>query len=169
MVFWCRYSSINFLTSSISSCVRDSNHLGNMFSAPGRSSIAWSQIVCLGNLCNSCSENILLCCWYLAGMLGSDLVVTVVKLIITLPMKYWLQCTSQGLFTDQEVKQAFFILEALRMTGNYDESIHPHFQSIFSCVAANQKYPNIALLSPRSVRKKCSGVRTLPVCTSRSV
>jgi hypothetical protein len=159
---------MNFLASSISSCMSGSSHPGSVLGAPGRSLMMWFQIVCLGSLCDSCSENILLCHWYLTGMFGGCSEVAVV-LIVTFPMKYWSWYTGWGLFLKWGTKWALFAFAAYKIIGSYDESIHPCFQLICSCVAANHEYPNIALLSPRFVRKNCSGVHTVLVCTSRSV
>ena len=64
---------------------------------------------------------------------------------------------------NQGVKQAFLALFALRMMGSWEESIHPRFQSILGCTAANHEYPNIALFSPKSVRKNRSLDRLGPV------
>jgi hypothetical protein len=88
MVFWRRCSSTNFLASSISSYVRGSSCPGNILGAPGRSSIAWFQIVCLGSLCNSCSENILLCHWYSVRIFSFGSVLVIVIPTITFSMKY---------------------------------------------------------------------------------
>ena len=158
---------MNFRASLISACVRGSNLPGSVSGAPGSSSIAWSHTVCLGRHCDSCSEKILACLWYSGGILGVS--VTLVVLIVTFPMKYQVVSMDCGLFIERGMKQARFALLALRMIGNWDESIHPCFQSISGCTAANQEYPRIALFSPRSVRKKRSFDRLGPVCTSRSV
>jgi hypothetical protein len=56
-----RCSATNFSCSRISSCVSGSRRPGSVFGAPGRSSIAWSQTVCFGSLCDSCSLNTFLC------------------------------------------------------------------------------------------------------------
>ena len=90
-------------------------------------------------------------------------------LMVTFPIKYWVVSMGRGLFMDRGVKRAFLALFALRMMGSWEESIHPRFQSILGCTAANQEYPNIALFSPRSVRKNHSFDRLGPVWTSRSV
>ena len=69
----------------------------------------------------------------------------------------------RGLLIVRGVNRARFALGALNIMGNCEESIHPLFQSIFGCVAANQEYPKIALFSPRSVRKKQRGLLVVPV------
>jgi hypothetical protein len=149
--------------------VRGSNHPGNMFGALGRSSMVWSHIIYLDSLCNSCSENILLYCWYSARMLGAGSVAPSVGVMVTLSMKYWSWCVSWGLFMDWETKWAFLVSRALRITSSCEESIYPCFQSIFGWVAVNQEYLSIALLSSRLVRKNCSEVHTFSVCTLRYV
>ena len=138
-----------------------SNRPGKVLGAPGSSSMAWSHTVCLGSLWGSCSENIFACHWYYSGMLGCSSVVA--SLIITLPMKYWSFAMGQGLFMVRGENRAFFASGAQSMIGSCEESIHPLFQSIFGCVATNHEYPRIALFSPRSVRKKRSGLLVLPV------
>ena len=75
----------------------------------------------------------------------------------------------RGLLTVRGVNRARFAFGARNMMGNWEESIHPHFQSILGCVAANHEYPRMALFSPRSVRKNHSGLLVVPVWTSRSV
>ena len=89
--------------------------------------------------------------------------------MVTFPMKYRVVSMGLGLFTERGTNRARLALLALRMMGSWDESIHPRFQSIFGCTAANQEYPSMALFSPRSVRKNRSLDRFEPVCTSRSV
>ena len=76
--------------------------------------------------------------------------------MVTFPMKYWVVSMGRGLLIDRGMNRAHFMLLALRMIGSCDESIHPHFQSILGCTAANQEYPSIALFSLRSVKKNCS-------------
>jgi len=68
-----------------------------------------------------------------------------------------------GMFIVWGRNQAFFALGAQRIMGSWDESIHPCFQSILGCTAANQEYPKIALCSPRSDRKKCNCFLEVPV------
>src|SRR5579863_5482992 len=55
------------------------------------------------------------------------------------------------------------------MIGNWEWSIHPCFQSIRGCVAANQGYPSMALFSPRFVRKKRRQVCYDPMRTCKSM
>ena len=59
--------------------------------------------------------------------------------MVTFLMKYQVVSTGRGLFTDRGTKQARFALFALRMIGSCDVSIHPRFQSILGCTAANQE------------------------------
>ena len=161
MVLRLRCSSTNFRASSISAWVSGRSRPGSVSGAPGSSSIAWSHTVCFGRRCDSCSEKIFACLWYSGGILGVS-VVSVLP-IVTFPIKYRVVSMGRGLFTDQGVKRAFFALLALRMMGSWEESIHPRFQSILGCTAANQEYPSIALFSPRSVRKNRSLDRLGPV------
>ena len=92
-----------------------------------------------------------------------------VLLMVTFPMKYQVVSMGLGLFTNRGTNRARLALLALRMIGSWDASIHPHFQSIFGCTAANHEYPRMALFSPRSVRKNRNLDRFGPVCTLRSV
>src|SRR5579863_6502049 len=55
------------------------------------------------------------------------------------------------------------------MIGNWEWLIHPRFQSMRGCTAANQGYPSMALFSPRFVRKKRKRVCCDPVRTCKSV
>ena len=89
--------------------------------------------------------------------------------IVTFPIKYRVVSIGRGLFMDRGMKRALLALFALRMMGSWEESIHPCFQSILGCTAANQEYPSIALFSPKSVRKNHSFDRLGPVWTSKSV
>ena len=123
--------------------------------------------MCLGSHCDSCSENIFACLWYSGGMFGDSMVSALP--MVTFPMKYRVVSTGRGLFTDRGTKRARLALFARRIMGNWEESIHPHFQSILGCTAANHEYPSIALFSPKSVRKNRSLDQFGPVCTSRSV
>ena len=167
MVLCFRCSSINLRASSISAWVRGNNLPGSVSGAPGSSLIAWSHTVCLGRRCDSCSEKILVCLWYSGGMGGFSAVSA--ALMVTFPIKYRVVSMAQGLFTDRGTKWARFVLFALRIIGNWDASIHPRFQSILGCTAANQEYPSMALFSPKSVRKNRSFDWFGPVCTSKSV
>ena len=124
-------------------------------------------MVCLGSLCDSCSEKIFACRWYWPGIFGLSSVA--VPPIVTLPIKYQSFSIGRGLLTVRGVNLAFFAFGARNIMGSCEESIHPLFQSIFGCVAANHEYPRIALFLPRSVRKKRNGLLVVPVWTSRSV
>src|SRR5579863_3612962 len=63
-----------------------------------------------------------------------------------------------------------FAASSLRsMSGSCEWSIHPHFQSMHGCTAANQGYPKMALFSPKLIRKKHNRVCCDPVQTCRSV
>ena len=55
------------------------------------------------------------------------------------------------------------------MIGSWEWSIHPRFQLIHGCVAANQGYPSMALFSPRFIKKNRSQVCCDPVRTCKSV
>src|SRR5579863_178778 len=56
-----------------------------------------------------------------------------------------------------------------KMIGSWEWSIHPRFQSMRGCTAANHGYPNIALFSPKLVRKNRRRVCCGPVRTCKSV
>ncbi len=105
--------------------------------APGSSSIAWSQIVCWGSLCDSSSLNTFLCRWYLEGIPPIGSVGIVFGWKMTLPMKYSFVPLSQGMFLCRGTKIALFALLACSMTGSCVWSIQPRFQSIFGCAAVN--------------------------------
>jgi hypothetical protein len=60
-------SFTNLCASSFSAIVRGSSQLGRELGAPGRSSIAWSQIVKFGSCCDSSSLNTLAYLWYAVG------------------------------------------------------------------------------------------------------
>ena len=79
------------------------------------------------------------------------------------PIKYWSWVISLGTFLVRGTKVAFFALGARRMMGNWVWSIHPLFQSMLGCTAANQEYPKMALCSPKSVRKNQRVIVWLPV------
>src|SRR5579863_4534147 len=85
------------------------------------------------------------------------------------PMKYLSLWISLGLFTIRGTNLAFFTLSVWKMIGRWDELIHPCFQSILGCTAANQEYPRMALCSPKSNRKNLIVVQLVPIWTLRSV
>src|SRR5579863_2773866 len=70
-----------------------------------------------------------------------------------------------GRLTVQGMNWAFAASSLWNMIGSWEWSIHPRFQSMRGWVAANQGYPNMALFSPRFVKKNrkwvcCDLVRT---------
>src|SRR5579863_4545499 len=75
----------------------------------------------------------------------------------------------RGLLIVRGMNRAFMASSLRKMTGNWEWSIHPRFQSIRGWTAANQGYPNIALFSLRLVKKKRRRVCCDPVQTCRSV
>ena len=147
--------------------MRGSRRPGKVLGAPGSSSMAWSHTVCLGSRCDSCSEKILACHWYWLGMSGFSS--TAVSPMVALPLKCQSFTSGCGLLIVRRENQARFAFGAQNMIGSCEESIHPLFQSIFGCVAANHEYPRIALFSPKSVRKKRRGLLVVPVWTFRLV
>ena len=153
MVALSKCSWINLWVSAISACVKGRSLPGRVCGAPGRSSMAWSQIVCWGRCCDSSSLNTLLWCWYSAGTLGGSLGEISRLWKVTRPMKYWSWEISLGTSLVHGMKIALFELGAWRIMGSWVWSIHPLFQSMLGWTAANQEYPRIALCSPKSVRR----------------
>jgi hypothetical protein len=90
-------------------------------------------------------------------------------LIIICPMKYQSCCIGVGMFLVLGTKVAFLASGAWSTIGSCSWSIHPLFQSIHGCVAANHGYSRIALWSPRFERKNHKVVWLFPVRTLRSV
>jgi len=74
--------------------------------ALGKSSMAWSQIVCWGRRCDSCLLNTFLCRMYSIGIAGSSSFTA--ELIVTCPMKYWSWYTGRGAFIVLGRNRAFF-------------------------------------------------------------
>jgi hypothetical protein len=73
--------------------------------------------------------------------------------------------TSLGVLVVLGEKQAFAAFGVLNMMGSWEWSIHPLLQSIFGCIAANHRYPSMALFSPRFERKNRRLIRLSPVWT----
>ena len=169
MVFLSKCSSMNLWVSAISAWVKGKSRPGKVCGAPGRSSIAWSQMVCCGRHCDSSSLKTLLWRWYSTGTLGFRVEGVVELWKVTRPMKYWCATTSLGTFLVRGVKTAFLAFGARRMMGSWVWSIQPLFQLMLGCTAANQEYPRIALWLPKFVRKNQRDVVWCPVLTFRSV
>ena len=89
--------------------------------------------------------------------------------MVALHNKSWLVLNGCGLLMVHGINCALVAFGALNMMGSCVWSIHPHFQSIFSCTAMNHGYPRIALCSPRCVRKNLILVVFGPVRIARSV
>ena len=162
-------SATNLCISSFSFCVRGRSLPGRVDGAFGRSSIAWSHMVCRGNLCDDSSLNTFLCHWYSGGIipvLGSCFCSA--GWIVTLPMKYRFWSIGRGWFSFLERNLAFPASLALKIMGRWDWSIHPFFQSMRGWTAANHGYPSIAFCPPRSERKKWRLVTLVPVHAPRS-
>ena len=87
----------------------------------------------------------------------------------TLHRKYLSFRVGQGIFWILGMKIALCALGAQMTIGSWVWLIHPFFQSILSCVAANQGYPRITLCSPKSDRKNLRVVVFCPVWMFRSV
>ena len=148
-----RCSWMNLCLSLFSSWVRGKSLPGRVFGAPGSNSMAWSHMVDWGSLWDSALLNTLLCLLYSSRMVGFGSL-AVVDPMVTHPRKFW----SAALFIGQGtsfvlgVYKAFAVLGAKRTMGSCNMLIHPLFQSTLGWKAANQGYPKIALLSPRSER-----------------
>ena len=83
--------------------------------------------------------------------------------MVTLPIKYRFLVMGCGLLTVRGMNRARFASGARNIMGSCEESIHPLFQSILGCMAVSHEYPKMALFSPRSIRKKRSGLLVVPV------
>ena len=164
-----RCSSTNFFASSISAWVKGRSRPGKVVGAPGSSSIVWSQMVWLGSLWDSCSLKILQCLWYSSGSPSISSVTFLVWLNVTRPMKNWSLWVGQGMFRVLGMKRACLALFTFKTIGSWVWSIHPRFQSIFGCMAANHGYPRIALCSPKSDRKNHRSMFCPPVRTCKSM
>jgi hypothetical protein len=88
---------------------------------------------------------------------------------VTHPIKYLIFGLVRDTFFVHNVNVALCAFEAHKTIGSWVWSIHPFFQSIFGCTAANHGYPKMALCSPRSDRKNRSLIVVVPVLVSRSV
>jgi hypothetical protein len=164
-----RCSSINFCISSCSIRFNGRSHAGKVFGAFGRSSIAWSHIVCLGNRWDFSSLNTFSCHRYSSDIFFSLRGWDIFVWNVTCPMKYLVSGLARGTFFVRGTNVAFCAFGARNMIDSWVWSIHPLFQSMFGCTAANHGYPKMALCSPKSDRKKCSLVIVVPVLVFRSV
>ena len=98
---------MNLWVSAISAWVKGRSHPGKVCGTPGRSSIAWSQIVCCGRRCDSSSLKTLPWRWYSAGTLGSGVEDVVGWWKVMRPMKYWFAIVSLGTFLVRGTNIAF--------------------------------------------------------------
>ena len=144
MVPLIKCSFMNFLSSPSSGCDNGISFPGRDAGAPGLSSIAWSQMHDGGNSCDASSLNTLEYWWYCSGILSClERSVCSVGLITILPMKYQSCWQFLGWLICHGMNHAFIVLGAQSMIGNWEWSIHPLFQSICGCAAANQGYPKM--------------------------
>ena len=97
------------------------------------------------------------------------MVSSVGSLKMTRPMNRVSVGRVRGLLMVRGMNRAFAASSLRKIIGNWEWSIYPRFQSMRGWVAANQGYPNIALFSPRLVKKKRRRVCCGPVRTCRSV
>src|SRR6266478_2295373 len=162
-LFRCSWTKL--WTSWISFWFRGRRCPGIVEGAPGRSSMAWSHIVCLGSLCDCSLLKTLLCFAYSWGIcIVFD---SWVFPIVALQSSSWFTCVGQGLLIVCGKNRALAASGALNMMGSCVWSIHPLFQSILGWMAANHGYPRIALCSPNWVRKNLMLVVIAPICMAR--
>src|SRR6266403_2433565 len=124
-------------------------------------------MVCFGSRWDFSSLKTLLCLAYSDGIfvLSTSWAVPIVALqsnIRSIGM-------GRGLFTVRGMNRALAASAVLNTIGSCVWSIHPLFQSILGCTAANQGYPRIALCSPSWVRKNLIFVVVDPVHMASSV
>src|SRR5580698_2627276 len=158
------------MNSCVSSCSvwdRECIFPGMVAGAPGFSSIAWSQIRTGGKLWDSSSLKTFMNCVYCGGTPGADWLDAVP--MVTLPIYICWVLLVRGMFLVRGVNCALAASGDRSMMGSCEWSNHPRRQSIFGCTAANQGYPRMALLSPKSDKKNRKLVLWVPVRTSRSV
>ena len=86
-----------------------------MVGAPGRSSIAWSHIVCFESCCDCSSLNTLLC---LAYSFGRGVFVVAMVMGVVLHRRICSRWAGHGWLTDRGRKRAFAALGALRTMGS---------------------------------------------------
>ena len=67
--------------------------------------------------------------------------------IVALHNRSWFNVVGHGLLIVRGMNHALAASEVLNMMGSWVWSIHPLFQSILGCTAANHGYPRIALCS----------------------
>src|SRR6266850_2525515 len=84
-----RCSTTIFDISFISYCGRHKSLPGSDAGVPGSNSMAWSQTVCSGSLCDCCSLNTLACRWKALGTLDKSASDDVSSLpMVTFAIKY---------------------------------------------------------------------------------
>src|SRR6266481_5449073 len=133
-------------TSWISFWFRGRRRPGIVEGAPGRSSMAWSHMVCLGSLCNFSSLKTLLCLVYSCGILVGF--VSWAVPMVALQSRSWSILMGRGLLMVHGMNRALAASGAFSTMGSCVWSIHPLFQSILGCMAVNHGYPKIALCLP---------------------
>src|SRR6266404_3814137 len=123
--------------------------------------MAWSHIVCFGSLCDCSLLKTLLCFEYFLGIFVGS--VSWAVPMVALQSRICSIFVNHGLLMEHGMNCALAVSGALNMMGSCVWSIHPLFQSILGCTAANQRYPRIALCSPSCVRKNLMFVVVEPV------
>jgi hypothetical protein len=121
--------------------------------APGFSSIAWSHILAGGNSWEASSLKTLENWEYCSGTPGTVIVGSGSKMTRAMSIRssWWLR----GVLVVLGVNCALAASTLLMITGSCEWLIHPLFQSILGWTAANQGYPRMTLLSPKSDKKNC--------------
>ncbi len=104
--------------------------------APGRSSMAWSQIVCFGSRWDCSSLNTLLCWAYSGGIFV--LSTSCAAPIVALHSRIRSTWAIRGLLMVRGRNRAFAASSVLNTMGSCVWSIQPLLQSILGCTAANQ-------------------------------
>jgi hypothetical protein len=164
-----RCSSTNFCLSSCSNRFSRRSCAGKVSGAFGRSSIAWSHIVCFGSCWDFSSLNTFSCHRYSSGILFFSWGQGCLGWIVTLPMKYLVFSLMWDTFFVRGTNIAFCTSGARKTIGNWVWSIHPFFQSILGWTTVNHGYPKMALCSPKLDRKNRSLVVAVSVLVSKLV
>ena len=125
---------MNLWTSSISFWLRGKSHPGIVVGALGSSLIVWSHMVCFGSCWDFSSLNTFSCLMY---SFGRVVLVVVVIIGFVLHRRICSRWRILGWLCDRGRNRAFAASGALRMMGSWVWLIHPLFQLILGCTAAN--------------------------------
>ncbi len=132
-LFRCSWTKL--WTSWISFWFSGKSHPGIVEGAPGSSSMAWSHIVCFRSLCDCSSLKTLLCFVYSLGIFIG--LISWVVPMVALQSRIHSVLVGHGLLMDHGTNCALAASEALNTMGSWVWLIHPLFQLILGCTAAN--------------------------------